>query len=98
VNDLPAAVLDEIEIEVKYAGFIERQEREARRLGRYTRKRLPYQLDYRCIPGLSNEAREKLVRYAPATIGGALEAGVSPSDALLLLAYLKEGQVTAGER
>lgn len=97
LRELPGDVLAEIEIEAKYAGFIERQEREARRLGRYSEKRIPPRLDYACIPGLSTEAREKLARYAPATIGRALEAGLSPSDALVLLSHLKEGQVSVRE-
>lgn len=94
---LPQDVLDELEVEAKYAGFIERQEREARRLERYREKRLPAGMNFGCIPGLSNEAREKLARFAPATLGRALDAGVSPSDALILLAYLKEGKVRSDE-
>lgn len=94
---LPRDILCEIEVEAKYAGFIERQEREARRLGRYAQKRLPPLADFGFTPGLSNEAREKLTRHAPATLGRALDIGVSPSDALVLLAYLKGRQVRAGE-
>ncbi|MGE5579751.1 MAG: tRNA uridine-5-carboxymethylaminomethyl(34) synthesis enzyme MnmG [Bacillota bacterium] len=93
LRELPQDVLDELEVEAKYAGFIERQEREVRRLLRYREKRLPAGIDFGCIPGLSNEAREKLVRSSPATLGRALDAGVSPSDALILLAYLKEGKM-----
>lgn len=93
LKGLPSAVLTEIEIEAKYAGFIERQEREARRLERYTNKRLPVRMDYACIPGMSNETREKLIRHSPATIGRALDIGISPSDAMVLLAYIKEGRV-----
>ncbi len=97
LRDLPGDVLAEVELEAKYAGFIERQEREARRLERYTRKRIPPNTDFTCVPGLSSEAKDKLARYSPATIGRAMDAGVSPSDAMVLLAYLKEGQVPAGE-
>ena len=97
LRELPDDVLSEIEIEAKYAGFIERQEREARRLARYVQKRLPVLKDYACIPGISTETREKLARYTPATIGRALDVGVSPSDALVLLAYMKEGQVRSHE-
>jgi len=97
LTGLPQDVLDELEVEAKYAGFIERQEREARRLERYREKRLPAGMNFGCIPGLSNEAREKLARFAPATLGRALDAGVSPSDALILLAYLKEGKVRSDE-
>jgi tRNA uridine 5-carboxymethylaminomethyl modification enzyme len=92
LEDLPAGVLLELEIEAKYAGFIERQEREAKRLARYTARRIPPRLDFACIPGLSAEARERLFRYSPSTLGRALDAGVSPSDALILLAYLRDGR------
>lgn len=97
LRELPPEVLSEIEIEAKYAGFIEREEREARRLARYSQKRLPALKDYGCIPGISTETREKLARFRPATIGRALDVGVSPADALVLLAYLKEGQVRSRE-
>ncbi len=86
---LPEDVRAEIEIEAKYSGFIERQEREAKRLQRYAGKRIPPGFDPSEVPGLSREARDKLRRYAPATIGRALEVGVSPQDALILLAYMK---------
>ena len=92
LGELPSDVLKEVEIEAKYAGFIERQRREAERLKRYEAKRIPPGFDPYRLPGLSSEARQKLGRYSPATIGRALAAGISPSDALLLLAHLKEAR------
>jgi len=92
IATLPRDVLREVETEAKYAGFILRQRREADRLRRYSAKRIPPGLDLTRVRGLSTEARQKLARYGPATIGRALDAGISPSDALLLLAYLKEGR------
>lgn len=91
LRDLPADVLKELEVEAKYAGFIARQEREAQRLSRYTGKRIPHHLDLSCVPGLSGEAQAKIRRHSPTTIGRALDIGVSPSDALVLLAHLKDG-------
>jgi tRNA uridine 5-carboxymethylaminomethyl modification enzyme len=92
LGDLPAGILSELEVEAKYAGFIARQEREANRLGRYSARKIPGYLDFTSVPGLSTEAKERLRRYCPATIGRALGAGISPSDALVLLAFLKEGR------
>jgi tRNA uridine 5-carboxymethylaminomethyl modification enzyme len=85
---LPEEVRAEIELEAKYSGFIERQEREAMRLRRYSGKRIPPGLSAQ-VSGLSGEARDKLEKYAPSTIGRALEIGVSPQDALILLAHMK---------
>lgn len=90
LRELPDSILDELEVEAKYAGFIERQQREAQRLERYRAKRIPVNMDFRAVPGLSNEARDRLKRYAPATIGRALEVGVSPADVLVLLSFLKD--------
>lgn len=94
--DLPEEVRAEIELEAKYSGFIERQEREALRLRRYAGKRIPPGLSASQVPGLSREARDKLEKYAPPTIGRALETGVSPQDALILLAYMKNWGAKGG--
>ncbi|QUL97849.1 MAG: tRNA uridine-5-carboxymethylaminomethyl(34) synthesis enzyme MnmG [Candidatus Fermentithermobacillus carboniphilus] len=92
LKELPREILREVEIEAKYAGFIERQEREARRLERYTGRRIPPGTDFDEIPGLSRETRDKLRRYEPSTIGRALDIGISPADVLILLAHLKGGK------
>lgn len=93
---LPDEVLSEIEIEAKYAGFIERQDREARRLRRHLDKKLPEGVDWRRVRSLSRETIDKLVRYRPRTIGKALSVGVSPSDALVILAMLRGGKLGRG--
>lgn len=93
---MPVEVLREVEIEARYAGFIDRQAREARRLERYLGKRIPPGLDLGKI-ALSKETIDKMERHAPATIGRALEVGVSPSDALVLLAYLRKPPFRDGE-
>lgn len=95
LGGLPDEVLSEIEIEAKYAGFIERQNREVSRLERHLNKRLPSQVDWRGIRSLSRETIDKLVRYRPQTIGKALSVGVSPSDALVILAMLRSGKLGA---
>lgn len=93
---LPDDVKAEVELEAKYKGFIERQEREAERLRRYAGKKIPPGLSGEEVPGLSREARDKLRKYAPSTIGRALEVGVSPSDALILIAYMKDYGLKGG--
>lgn len=98
LRDLPAAVFSETEIEAKYAGFIARQERESSRLSRYAARRIPPGMDFSQVTGLSNEAKAKLHRFSPGTIGRAMEAGVSPSDALVLLAFLMNGASGAVRR
>jgi tRNA uridine 5-carboxymethylaminomethyl modification enzyme len=95
--DLPEEVKAEVELEAKYKGFIDRQEREAERLRRYVGKRIPPRLSADEVPGLSREARDKLRKYAPPSIGRALEVGVSPSDALILIAYMKDYGVKGGQ-
>jgi len=87
--------LSEIEIEAKYAGFIERQNREARRLEKHLEKKLPANVNWRQLKSLSRETVDKLVRYRPPTIGRALGVGVSPSDALVILAMLRSGKLRA---
>jgi len=95
LGGLPEEVLSEIEIEAKYAGFIERQNREARRLEKHLEKKLPANVNWRQLKSLSRETVDKLVRYRPPTIGRALGVGVSPSDALVILAMLRSGKLRA---
>ncbi len=89
LSHVPQNVLSEVEIEARYSGFVQRQEREARRLENFLGKRIPPGLDF-VGSSLSTETVEKLKRHGPSTIGRALEVGVSPSDALVLLALLQK--------
>ncbi len=97
LGELPQDVFVEVEIEAKYAGFINRQKREAARLKRYVGKTIPATLDLSYISALSREGRDKLLRHRPSTIGRAVEIGVSPSDVLVLLSYLGEGKKGASD-
>lgn len=90
---LPGEVLSELEVEAKYAGFIERQNREVKRLERHLDKRLPGHLDWRQVKSLSRETVDKLVRYRPQTIGKALSVGVSPADVMVILALMRSGKL-----
>lgn len=92
LSDLSSSVLQEIEVEAKYSGFIARQEREAKRLKSYSDKKIPVNIDLSKITGLSKESVDKLKRYRPATLRSALDAGVSPQDSLILLTYLRNSR------
>jgi len=89
-EDWPATLTREVEAQVKYAGYIERQRREVRRLQRSEDVALPGGLEYAQIHGLSFEVREKLQRVRPETLGQASRIpGVTPAAITALLAYLR---------
>ncbi|MGH8530483.1 MAG: tRNA uridine-5-carboxymethylaminomethyl(34) synthesis enzyme MnmG [Nevskiales bacterium] len=84
-------VAEQIEIQIKYAGYIERQHSEIERTRRYETLPLPEDLDYAGVRGLSNEVRQKLARHRPATLGQAGRiSGVTPAAVSLLLVHLKK--------
>jgi tRNA uridine 5-carboxymethylaminomethyl modification enzyme len=86
---LSAPELAEVEAEVKYAGYIERQAMEVERLVRMEGKRIPASFDYAAVTGLSNEARARLEQRRPLTLGEASRlAGVRQADVQLLLVKL----------
>ncbi|HEU4420325.1 MAG TPA: tRNA uridine-5-carboxymethylaminomethyl(34) synthesis enzyme MnmG, partial [Planctomycetota bacterium] len=87
--ELTPAELAEVEAEVKYAGYIERQAMEVERLQRMEQKRIPAAFDYGRLPGLSHEARARLLQRRPLTLGEASRiAGVRQADVQLLLVML----------
>jgi tRNA uridine 5-carboxymethylaminomethyl modification enzyme len=87
---LPPAAAEQVEIEAKYAGYIEKQEREVARLRRLEEWPIPRDFNYQHVVGLRNEAREKLERFRPATVGQASRVpGVNPADVSLLLIALQ---------
>lgn len=84
-------VLDQVEIQAKYQGYIDRQHAEIERSRRYDHWRLPENLDYQNVVGLSNEVREKLKQQRPETVGQAARIpGVTPAAISLLLVHLKK--------
>jgi tRNA uridine 5-carboxymethylaminomethyl modification enzyme len=86
---LPAAVTNEVEIQIKYAGYLERQERQVAEFQKAERLALPPDADYASIGGLRIEAREKLAEIRPLNIGQASRiSGVSPADVAVLLIWL----------
>jgi tRNA uridine 5-carboxymethylaminomethyl modification enzyme len=98
-NDLPskndllsAEASQQVEIAVKYAGYISRQEIEVAKFKNMEEKQIPISFDYALVPSLRNEARQKLAKIRPVTVGQASRiSGVTPSDIGLILVWLKRG-------
>ena len=91
--DLSPAVTDEVEIQIKYAGYLTRQEKQVEEFRKEEARLLPENLDYAAIPGLRLEAREKLAAIRPVSIGQAGRiSGVSPADIAVLLIYLEQAK------
>ena len=89
--ELSHAVTDEVEIQIKYAGYLTRQEKQVEEFKKEEARLLPDDLDYAAIPGLRLEAREKLAAIRPVSIGQAGRiSGVSPADIAVLLIYLEQ--------
>ena len=91
-----------IEMEIKYEGYIARDLDKIKKLERLEAKQIPENIDYEAVRGLKNEAKEKLMKIKPATIGQASRiSGVNPSDISILLIYMdsmtqKKGEVPRG--
>jgi tRNA uridine 5-carboxymethylaminomethyl modification enzyme len=82
--------LRQVEIDLKYEGYLKRQEEMIARLEKYENHKIPLTLNYSKIKALSAESREKLQKYKPRSIGQASRiSGVTPSDISVLLVYLK---------
>jgi tRNA uridine 5-carboxymethylaminomethyl modification enzyme len=96
---LPAQIRAQVEVRAKYAGYIERQEDEVERQRRNEETRLPDDLDYAQVAGLSHEVRQKLAEARPATIGlaGRLP-GMTPAAVSILIVHLKKRGYSARAR
>ena len=87
---LPVDVIEQVEIELKYEGYIERQMRQVEQYKKMEKKRIPESLDYDEVPSLRIEARQKLKKFRPVSVGQASRiSGVSPADISVLLVYLE---------
>ena len=90
-KELPAAVTEEVEIQIKYAGYLARQEKQVEEFKKEESRLLPDDIDYGSIAGLRLEARQKLSEIRPMSIGQAGRiSGVSPADIAVLLIYLEQ--------
>lgn len=89
--DYPENILEEVEIEVKYEGYIAKSYKEAEKMLRLEEKLIPEDIDYTDVPNLASEARQKLTLIRPKSMGQASRiSGVNPSDLAILSVYLKK--------
>lgn len=87
---LPADVIEQVEIELKYEGYIERQMRQVEQFKKMEKKKIPENINYDEVPSLRIEARQKLKKFKPVSVGQASRiSGVSPADISVLLVYLE---------
>jgi len=88
--EIPSDISPVVEMEIKYEGYIKKDQERIRRLESLETTSIPVDIDYGDIQGLKNEAREKLRKIRPATAAQALRiSGVDPSDISILLVYLE---------
>ncbi len=91
---LSEEVKEQVDIQVKYEGYIDKQMQQIDKMRRMEKKRLPEDLDYHEIKGLAMEARQKLSQVRPLSVGQASRvSGVNPSDISILLVYLEHGRL-----
>lgn len=93
-QQLPADVEEQVEIQVKYEGYIKKSLQQVERMKKMEDKKIPSDLDYDAIQGLATEAKEKLKKVRPLSVGQASRiSGVNPSDISILLVYLEQGKI-----
>lgn len=96
---LPSEVTEQVEIELKYSGYIERQLRQVEQFKKMEKRRIPENLDYDQVPSIRIEARQKLKQIRPENVGQASRiSGVSPADISVLLVYLSGMHRRNGEQ
>lgn len=90
-KDLENEIIEQIDIQIKYEGYIEKQLAQVERFEKLEKKILPDDLEYLEIKGISTEARQKMNKYKPVSVGQASRiSGVSPADISVLLVYLEQ--------
>lgn len=98
-NPLPDEVVEQVEISIKYAGYIDKQQQEVRRGLQYEQLSLPPDIDYGEVTALSHEVRQKLALHRPETLGQASRlSGMTPAAVSLLLVHLRKGAWRDAER
>ncbi len=89
--ELTDEMKEQVEIQVKYSGYIEKQLQQVERMQKMENKKIPEDIDYDEIHGLSTEGRQKLTKIRPISIGQASRiSGVSPADISILLVYIEQ--------
>lgn len=97
-DSLSEDVIQQVEIAVKYEGYIDRQQVEVERFKTLEDKQIPAWMDYKVVPSLRMEARLKLEKIRPATLGQASRiSGVSPADISLVMIWMKKGAAAKGQ-
>ena len=87
--ELSAVIAEEVEISIKYEGYISKQMQQIEQFKRMENKTFPEDMDYEEIPGLRIEAKQKLIKQKPRSLGQASRiSGVSPADISVLVIYL----------
>ncbi|MCR5279572.1 MAG: FAD-dependent oxidoreductase, partial [Lachnospiraceae bacterium] len=88
---LPDAVIEQVCIQIKYEGYLERQEHQVHQFKKTEKKLIPDNIDYDDVPSLRIEARQKLKEFRPVSVGQASRlSGVTPADVSVLLVYLEQ--------
>ncbi|MFJ7365934.1 tRNA uridine-5-carboxymethylaminomethyl(34) synthesis enzyme MnmG [Peribacillus frigoritolerans] len=92
--DLSEEVTEQVEIQIKYEGYIEKSLQQVDRLKKMENKKIPENIDYDAISGLATEARQKLKQVHPLSVAQASRiSGVNPADVSILLVYLEQGKI-----
>ena len=92
--ELDPEVKEQVEIQIKYQGYIEKSLQQVERLKKMEDKKIPENIDYNAINGLATEARQKLEKIRPLSIAQASRiSGVNPADISILLVYLEQGKI-----
>lgn len=87
-------VKEQVEIQIKYEGYIKKQLQQVERMKKMENKKIPEDIDYYAIPGLATEAKQKLDKVRPLSVGQASRiSGVNPTDISILLVYLEQGKI-----
>lgn len=87
-------VKEQVEINIRYSGYINKAEQEAKKMLSLENKKIPPEIDYTTIPNLANEAKEKLTTIRPTSLGQASRiSGVNPSDISILMVYLRRCEI-----
>ena len=90
-KDYSKYVEEQVEIHIKYEGYIDKINKEAEKMLKQEAKQIPSDIDYNKVPNLASEARQKLIKVAPTTLGQALRiSGVNPADISILMIYLRK--------
>lgn len=93
-QDLHPEVKEQVEIQIKYEGYIKKSNEQVAKMLKMEDKKIPVDLDYDAVPSIAYEAREKLKKIRPISIGQASRiAGVNPADISILLVYIEQGNI-----